>query len=121
MTFHDGCSGKRELGLNAAPRTLLGALDGVELVELSDTESCCGFGGTFSVRYPEISNAMVRKKTRDIEIAAPDLLTGCELGCLMNIAGKLQRDGITIPCHHIAEVLAGELQTPAIGAPDLER
>ncbi len=121
IAYHDGCSGKRELSLGKAPRQLLHEIEGLELVDLGDADTCCGFGGTFSVTYPEISNAMVTKKCAAISEAAPDTLVGCELGCLMNIAGKLKRIGLPIACRHIAEVLAGDVSTPAIGARDGER
>lgn len=117
IAFHDGCSGKRELALGDGPRALLGEINGVKLVDLDDAETCCGFGGTFSVRFPEISNAMVSKKVDAIKNAAPDLITGCELGCLMHIAGKLNRERATVSCRHIAEVLAGSFATPSIGPP----
>lgn len=120
VAYHDGCSGKRELGLGASARQLLSNVEGLDLVELQDTETCCGFGGTFSVTYPEISNAMVTKKCADISKTAPDTLVGSELGCLLNIAGKLKRIGSPIACRHIAEVLAGDNATPAIGASDQE-
>ena len=116
VAYHDGCSGKRELGLSQAPRQVLRAIDGLELVDIEDADACCGFGGTFSVAYPEISNAMVSKKCDAIANTAPDILTGSELGCLMNIAGKLRRSGAPIACRHIAELLADDTATPAIGA-----
>jgi len=116
VAYHDGCSGKRELGVSSAPRQLLHAMDGVDLVEINDTDACCGFGGTFSVSYPEISNVMVSKKCDAITDVAPDILTGSELGCLLNIAGKLKRSGSPISCRHIAELLADDMTTPAIGA-----
>ncbi len=117
VTYHDSCSGLRELGIKQQPRTLLATVKGLELVEMSDNEVCCGFGGTFSVKFPDISNAMVEKKTRNVTDAAPQLLLAGDLGCLMNMAGKLKRDGSAISVRHVAEVLAGELSDPPIGAP----
>ncbi len=121
VAYHDGCSGKRELGLGEGPRQLLQTIDGLELVEIADADACCGFGGTFSVTYPEISNAMVSKKCNALTDAAPDILTGSELGCLMNIAGKLRRSGSPIACRHIAELLAGDTSMPAIGSAKEDR
>jgi L-lactate dehydrogenase complex protein LldE len=114
VTYHDGCSGLRELGIKRQPRELLGRLAGTELVEMPETESCCGFGGLFCVKYPDISNAMVSKKTANVAAAGADLLLSGELGCLMNIAGKLAREGSPVRCRHVAEVLAGEMAEPPI-------
>jgi L-lactate dehydrogenase complex protein LldE len=115
VTYHDGCSGLRELGVAAQPRKLLESMPGIELVEMPDCEVCCGFGGLFSVKYPDISNAIVSKKTAAVESVAPQMLVAGELGCLMNIAGKLARQGSPIACRHVAEVLAGETSDPPIG------
>jgi len=114
VTYHDSCSGLRELGIKSQPRTLLATIPGVELVEMPDNEICCGFGGTFSVKFPDISNAMVEKKTANAAIAKPDVLLAGDLGCLMNMAGKLKRDGSTIEARHIAEILAGNTTSPPI-------
>jgi L-lactate dehydrogenase complex protein LldE len=114
VAYHDGCSGLREIGIARQPRMLLATVEGLELVELSDTQSCCGFGGLFSVKFPDISNAIASRKTVAVAAAAPSLLVSGELGCLMHVAGKLKRDGVPIPCRHIAEVLAGETGVPAI-------
>lgn len=117
VTYHDSCSGLRELGIDAQPRQLLASVEGLELVELVEADVCCGFGGTFAVKYGEISNAIVEKKTRHIvESGAPVLLAG-DLGCLMNIAGKLTRQGHDVEVRHVAEVLAGMVDAPPIGAP----
>ncbi len=115
VTYHDSCSGLRELGVKQQPRALLASMPGVSLVEMADNEICCGFGGTFSVKYPDISNAMVEKKTANVTSAKPDLLLAGDLGCLMNMAGKLKREGSEIGARHVAEVLAGELSSPPIG------
>ena len=115
VTYHDSCSGLRELGIKQQPRTLLASVAGLELVEMADNEVCCGFGGTFSIKFPEISNSMVEKKAANIAERAPDLLLAGDLGCLLNMAGKLQRQGRTIAVRHVAEVLAGELSAPPIG------
>ncbi len=115
VTYHDSCSGLRELGVKTQPRQLLASVQGLELTEMADSEVCCGFGGTFSIKYPEISNAMVDKKSTNISAAAPDLVLAGDLGCLMNMAGKLSREGKPVAARHVAEVLAGELADPPIG------
>jgi len=115
-TYHDSCSGLRELAIKEQPRKLLASVKGLELVEMSDCEICCGFGGTFSIKFPEISNAMVEKKCANIIEADADLVLAGDLGCLMNMAGKLRRQGRTIEVRHVAEVLAGDVSEPAIGA-----
>jgi L-lactate dehydrogenase complex protein LldE len=117
-TYHDSCSGLRELAIKEQPRKLLASVEGLELVEMADCEICCGFGGTFSIKFPEISNAMVEKKCANIVEANTDLILAGDLGCLMNMAGKLRRQGRTVEVRHVAEVLAGELSEPAIGAAD---
>jgi L-lactate dehydrogenase complex protein LldE len=114
-TYHDSCSGLRELGVKAQPRALLGGVAGLKLVEMVNPEVCCGFGGTFCVKYPDISNAMLVDKTGDIEATGADTLLAGDLGCLMNMAGKLQRDGRAVRVRHAAEVLAGMGDLPGIG------
>jgi len=116
VTYHDSCSGLRELGIKEEPRQLLASVDGLTVVEMRDAETCCGFGGTFCVKYPDISNDMVDKKAANIEATRADMLLAGDLGCLMNMAGKLQRRGSAIEVRHVAEVLAGDLSSPAIGA-----
>jgi L-lactate dehydrogenase complex protein LldE len=117
VTYHDSCSGLRELGVKQQPRRLLAAVKGLSVREMKTPEVCCGFGGTFCVKYPEISNAMVGEKSADIaETGAGTLLAG-DLGCLMNMAGKLQREGSPVRVRHVAEVLAGMGDLPAIGEP----
>ncbi len=114
VTYHDSCSGLRELNVKRQPRQLLGSVDGLELREMKDTEVCCGFGGTFCVKYPDVSNNMVKKKTRNIaETGAGTVLAG-DLGCLMNIAGKMSREGKPIMARHVAEVLADMTETPPL-------
>jgi L-lactate dehydrogenase complex protein LldE len=113
-TYHDSCSGLRELGVREQPRQLLRTVKGLELVEMGDAEVCCGFGGTFSVKYPDISNAIVERKAERIAATGAGMLLAGDLGCLMNMAGKLSRQGRKIAVRHVAEVLAGELSDPAI-------
>ncbi len=116
VTYHDSCSGLRELHIKQQPRKFLSGIDGVTLAEMENSEVCCGFGGTFCVKYPDISTKMVSDKTRNIEASGADLLLAGDLGCLMNMAGRLKRQGSEIEARHVAEVLAGELREPAIGA-----
>lgn len=120
VTYHDSCSGLRELGIKQQPRTLLGSVDRVQLTELPGAEICCGFGGTFCVKYPDISNNMVGDKTADIEATGADTILAGDLGCLMNIAGKLTRGGSSVRVRHVAEVLAGMTDEPAIGQGEAE-
>ena len=114
VTYHDSCSGLRELGVKAEPRKLLRTVEGLEIIELEDAEVCCGFGGTFCVKYPDISNVMVAKKTKKIAATKADLLLAGDMGCLMNMAGKLKREGSALKVRHVAEVLAGDTTTPPI-------
>ena len=114
-TYHDSCSALRELGLRSEPRQLLASVEGLSLRELSERDACCGFGGTFAVKYPDISNAIVEKKTADVKATGAELLISADLGCLLNIAGKLSREGSKVTVRHVAEVLAGMTDLPAIG------
>jgi L-lactate dehydrogenase complex protein LldE len=115
VTYHDGCSGLRELGIKQQPRKLLQAV-GASVVEMANPEVCCGFGGTFCVKYPDISIRMVSDKTRDIVATGADTVVAGDLGCLLNIAGRLQREGCRTNVRHVAEVLAGMTgQVPPIG------
>jgi len=114
VTYHDSCSGLRELGIKAQPRKLLAGVQGLKLAEMHDADVCCGFGGTFCVKYPDISNTIVTKKAEHIAATGADTLLAGDLGCLMNMAGRLQRLGKRVKARHIAEVLAGVTE-PAIG------
>jgi L-lactate dehydrogenase complex protein LldE len=116
VAYHDSCSGLRELGIHEQPRALLRKVEGLKLVELADGEACCGFGGTFCVKYSDISNAMVERKTADIAATGADLVLAGDLGCLLNMAGKLKRQGSGIEARHVAEVLADMTDAPAIGS-----
>jgi len=117
VTYHDSCSGLRELGVKDQPRRLLRSVGGLKLSEMTSPEVCCGFGGTFCVKYPEISNAMVSEKSADIAATGADTLLAGDLGCLLNMAGKLQREGSAVRVRHVAEVLAGMGDQAAIGEP----
>ncbi len=115
VTYHDSCSGLRELGIQAQPRQLLATVQGLKLSEMQDSDVCCGFGGTFCVKYPEISNTMVGDKIDCIAKSGARTLLAGDLGCLMNMAGKLKRTGASVETRHVAEVLAGMTDSPAIG------
>lgn len=106
-TYHDACSGLRELGVKDQPRRLLASVAGLELRELPGAEVCCGFGGTFCVKYPNISDKMVSDKADDIAATGAAAVLCGDLGCLLNIAGKLSRQGRAVEARHVAEVLAG--------------
>ena len=108
LTYHDSCTGLRSLGIKSQPRALLAKLPGVTLEEMNGAEECCGFGGTFSVKFGEISAAIAERKCDNIRAASAAAVVGGDLGCLLNIEGKLRRMGDDTPVLHIAEVLAGE-------------
>jgi L-lactate dehydrogenase complex protein LldE len=106
VTYHDSCSGLRELGIHDQPRRLLAAI-GAPVVEMTDPDVCCGFGGTFCVKYPDISVRMVSDKTKDIVATGAETVLAGDLGCLLNIAGRLEREGHATKVRHVAELLAG--------------
>ena len=117
-TYHDACAGLRELGVKRQPRQLLSNVPGLQLSEMDEPELCCGFGGTFCIKYPDISTRMATDKAADIEASGAALLLAGDLGCLLNIAGILSRRSAATQVRHIAEVLAGiEPDAAAIGAP----
>jgi len=108
VTYHDSCSGLRELGVKAQPRQLLGNLAGLSLIEMEECETCCGFGGTFSMKYGEISSAMADKKCAHIQASGAQAVVLGDLGCMLNIEGRLRRRGdAQTKVMHVAEVLAG--------------
>jgi L-lactate dehydrogenase complex protein LldE len=108
VTYHDSCSGLRELGIKQQPRTLLAQVEGLELREMAEAEQCCGFGGTFSVKYPEISCAIADKKCASAKACGADTIVGGDLGCLLHLEGRLRALGDTkTRVLHIAEVLRG--------------
>ena len=114
-TYHDSCSGLRELGVRKQPRSLLSSVKGLKVKEMAEADVCCGFGGTFCVKYSDISNAIVEQKTGNIAASDADMLLAGDLGCLMNMAGKLKRQGARTEVRHVAEVLAGMTDSPPIG------
>lgn len=118
LTYHDSCSCLRELNIKQQPRSLLEKVEQLELVEMVDTESCCGFGGTFCVKYPEISTRMVDDKIRAIQESGAHTLAAADLGCLLNLAGRLKRVGSKVKVFHVAEILADMAQGEGIGEAD---
>ena len=116
VAYHDSCSGLRELGVAAQPRALLASVDGLEMRPLAESDVCCGFGGAFAVKYGEISTAIVDRKTADVAQSGADVLLAGDLGCLMNMAGRLSRQGSAVQVRPVAEVLANMADGPPIGA-----
>jgi L-lactate dehydrogenase complex protein LldE len=111
VTYHDSCKGLRGLGIKQQPRELLLKVAGLSLKEMPDCEECCGFGGAFSVRFGEVSTQIVDRKCASIATVVADAVVGGDLGCLINIEGRLRRRGdVETRVLHIAEVLAGGAQ-----------
>ncbi|HEY5336599.1 MAG TPA: (Fe-S)-binding protein [Rhizomicrobium sp.] len=113
--YHDSCSSLREMNVKTEPRQLLAGVDGLHLTELKEPEVCCGFGGLFSVKYPDISERMADDKIADIQSTGAELLIGADLGCLLHLAGRMERQGNPISVRHVAEVLADLPNTAALG------
>lgn len=109
VTWHDACHGLRDLNIKPEPRRLIGNVRGTEFVELDNADSCCGFGGTFSVKYPEISLAILDQKIEAIERAKVDAVVSGDASCLMQIGGRLSRKGSDVRVMHIAELLASRV------------
>ena len=114
VTYHDSCSGLRELGIKQQPRQLMSKVEGLTLQEMEDTDVCCGFGGTFCVKYPDISERMVSDKVALARQTGASALLGGDLGCLLNISGRLSRLEQPMRVYHVAEVLANMTDGPAI-------
>ena len=106
ITYHDACHLLRNLNVSAQPRILIEHIHGASLVEMHNSDYCCGFGGTFAVNYPQISAAMVSEKVGHVLASGADVITGCDMGCLMNIEGRLHRQGSAVKVRHIAQLLA---------------
>jgi len=106
LTYHDSCHLLRGIGVQKQPRKLLHHISGTDFIEMHNSDYCCGFGGTFSVKYPDISNAMVTDKVKNIIDTGADAVVACDMGCLMNIQGKLSRMGSDIKVMHLAQILA---------------
>lgn len=117
VCYHDSCSSRREMGVIDEPRQLLASVDGLTLKEIADKETCCGFGGLFSVKYPEISERIADTKITDVLATGAETLTGGDLGCLLHLAGRMKRDGKEIAVRHVAEILADMGEDPALGEP----
>jgi L-lactate dehydrogenase complex protein LldE len=115
--YHDSCSSLREMRVRSEPRELLESVDGLSLGELKEPEVCCGFGGLFSVKYPEISERMADDKLEDAQSTGADLMLGGDLGCLLHLKGRMQRKGVNMRVRHVAEVLAGMADESALGEP----
>jgi len=115
VAYHDSCSSLRELGVAKEPRQLLSSLSGLRLCEIAERETCCGFGGFFSVKYPEVSGRMADDKIADAKAAGAGMIVGGDLGCLMHLAGRIARRGEKLTVRHAAELLAGMDKEPAIG------
>jgi L-lactate dehydrogenase complex protein LldE len=107
VAYHDSCHLLRGLGEAAAPRALLGAVPGAEVVTLEGAEECCGFGGSFAVRLPEVSSAILRRKIGCIETSGAGCVVACDAGCLMQMGGALSRAGSSVRPLHLSELLAG--------------
>jgi len=108
VTYHDSCHLLRGLGESRSPRTLLRGAPGVTLVELPGADQCCGFGGSFSVRLPEVSTAILERKLASVEGTGADCVVACDAGCLMQMGGGLSRKGSRVRALHLAQVLSGE-------------
>jgi L-lactate dehydrogenase complex protein LldE len=108
VTWHDACHGLRDLGIRTEPRRLLRKVRGAELVEMQNADACCGFGGTFSVKYPEISTAILDNKIESIEQTAVRAVVSADASCLMQIGGRLSRLKSPVRVMHLAEVLAAQ-------------
>ncbi len=106
VTYHATCHLLRGLGARDEPKQLLQAVEGLELVPLNEEETCCGFGGVFSVIYPEVSRAMMEAKVQNIEASGADTIVACDAGCLMNIAGGLKKINSSVKAMHLIQVLA---------------
>lgn len=109
LTWHDACHGLRDLNLKSEPRTLIRNVRGAEFIEADNAESCCGFGGTFSVKYPEISVAILDQKIEAIERAGVQAVVAADASCLMQIGGRLSRKGSKVRVMHLAELLASNV------------
>ncbi len=118
VAYHDSCAGLREMQVREQPRALLKSTCGVEVVELQQRDVCCGFGGTFCAKMPEISAKMADDKLKDAASTGATILTGGDLGCLMSLAGRAQRTGQNLEMRHVAELLVGDQDTPPVGGAD---
>ncbi len=111
VTYHDSCHLLRELGIKEEPRKLITSIEGLQLTEMKNSDVCCGFGGTFSVKYAEISTAMVEDKVHWALESGAEILTGCDMSCLMHIEGYVKRNNYSIKIEHIANIINEALET----------
>ena len=111
VTYHDSCHLMRGIGVSRQPRALIARVKGIDFVEMHDADRCCGFGGAFSFKYPDISTAMLEDKVRNINASGARMVIGCDMGCLMNIQGILNRKHLNINTMHIAELLDHDTQS----------
>ena len=109
-TYHDCCHGLRDLGVAQQPRKLLASVDGLEMVQMKDSTACCGFGGTFAVKFADISTAILQEKLRNVEATGADVLTAVDASCLMHMGGALRRQGAKARPLHLAELLCQGLE-----------
>lgn len=112
LAYHDSCSSLREMGVQEQPRKLLQSLSGMQICELKESQVCCGFGGLFAAKYPDISERMADDKVADAVASGAKTLTGGDLGCLLHLAGRMKRRGIEMDVRHAAEILVGDRSPP---------
>lgn len=112
VTWHDACHGLRELGIRDQPRRLLDGVSGLQVHECGSCDRCCGFGGTFSVNYPQISGAMSDDKIREIDASGVDAVVSCDVSCLMQLQGRLEATGSAVKTLHVAQLLAAREDRP---------
>jgi L-lactate dehydrogenase complex protein LldE len=115
VAYHASCHLLRELGVDEPPHRLLQGVRGIQVTPMDLEAQCCGFGGTFAVKYPDISDAMLKKKIDSLKRAGADTLVSCDAGCLMHIAGRLHRQGDAIRVMHLAELLSTQSAVPKAG------
>lgn len=106
VTYHDGCGSLNECGIKSAPRTLLQGVKGLTLIEMEDAERCCGFGGTFSVKFDSISTAMIKSKIDSALLAKADYIVSADMSCLMHIDSYVRKNNLPLKVKHISEILA---------------
>jgi L-lactate dehydrogenase complex protein LldE len=116
VTYHDSCAGLREMGIYDQPRALLQQQGAVDIIETPDSNVCCGFGGTFCVKYGSVSEQMAHRKVASMVACGAETVLGGDVSCLLNLAGQASREGHALKFRHVAEVLANELAYPAIGS-----
>lgn len=110
VTYHEACHLRRELGVQTQPQALMKSLPAVDMVEMNQSEVCCGFGGTFSVKYPEISGAMLQDKIDNIRGSGAEAVVACDSSCLMQISGGMKKQGLNVRAMHLAELLDANLK-----------